>query len=135
MKRIFKQGITAGIVSAAASSIYFKIYQSALGTEFDKIINVSAIIGASIIATMLMAGAYALLLKLKKQKFNGVLNILIAVLSFASILSPMSMSLPLDIETPELFPGLVVPMHFFPALIFFAIAPFFNNTDKNKILA
>ena len=56
-----------------------------------------------------------------------MLNLVIAVLSFASIISPISMSLPLDIESPELFPGLVVPMHFFPALAFFAISPFFKT--------
>lgn len=127
MKKIFLQGIIAGILSAVAGITYFNIYQSTLGTEFDKIINTGAIIGASIIGTMLMAGAYALLLKLKKEKLMGFLNILILVLSFASIISPISMSLPLNIDSPELFPGLVVPMHFFPALAFFAIAPFFNN--------
>jgi hypothetical protein len=41
------------------------------------------------------------------------------------------MSLPLDIEYPELFPGLVVPMHFFPAYAFLTIYPFFKQTNKS----
>lgn len=79
---------------------------------------------------MLMTLGYAALLKFKKQNLTGWLNVAIAVLSFASIISPIAMSLPLDIESPELFPGLVVPMHFFPALAFFALAPFFQNSKS-----
>jgi hypothetical protein len=74
---------------------------------------------------MLMASGNAVLLRLGKLKWMGWFNILVAVLSFASIISPISMSLPLDINNPELFPGLVVPMHFFPALAYFTLAPFF----------
>jgi hypothetical protein len=35
----------------------------------------------------------------------------------------------LDVEFPEMFPGLVIPMHFFPALAFFAIDPFFKQSS------
>jgi hypothetical protein len=69
---------------------------------------------------------YVLLKKLNKIAWKGASNMLIAVLSFASITSPTAMSLALDIKNPELFSGLIVPMHFFPALAFFCIAPFFN---------
>jgi len=37
------------------------------------------------------------------------------------------MSLPLDIEYPEMFPGLAITMHFFPAIIFFGLYPFFTK--------
>jgi branched-subunit amino acid ABC-type transport system permease component len=128
MKKVFFQGITAGVLAAVAGIMYYSIYQSAFETGFDKIINKGSIIGSSIVGTMLMACGYALLLKLKKETWTGLLNVLISVLSFASIIGPISMSLPLDIESPELFPGLVVPMHFFPALAFFTISPFFKTT-------
>ena len=78
---------------------------------------------------MLMAVSYWLLFKWNKQSLLGVLNVVIAVLSFASIISPIAIDLPLTIKTPELFPGLVVPMHFFPALAFFCIAPFFRYSE------
>jgi hypothetical protein len=126
VKKIFIQGIFAGVLSAIASIIYFNIYQTTLGTSFDKIINMGAIVGASVFGCMLMSVGYFLLLKLRKENFRGILNLLILVVSFASIISPISISLPLDIEAPELFIGLVVPMHFFPALAFFAIEPFFK---------
>ena len=132
MKKTFIHGITAGILSAVAGCIYFNIYQTTLGTSFDKVVNLGSIAGASVFGCMLMSIGYFLLEKFNKANLKAWLNIVIAVLSFASIISPISMSLPLDIEFPELFPGLVVPMHFFPALAFFAIAPFFQNlTPKN----
>ena len=127
MKKIFIHGIIAGILSAVAGIIYFNIYQNALATAFGKIVNMGSIAGASVMGCMLMSLGYFLLEKYNKSSLKGWLNIIIAVLSFASIVSPISMSLPLDIEFPELFPGLVVPMHFFPALSFFAITPFFES--------
>ena len=127
MKKIFLHGLAAGILSAVASIIYFKLYQTTLGTSFDKIINIGAITGSSVIGCMLMAIGYFLLAKFKKENFRGVLNVIIVILSFASILGPISMSLPTSIESPELFPGLVAPMHFLPALVFFAIDPFFRQ--------
>jgi hypothetical protein len=135
MKKIFLQGITAGLLSALASIIYFKIYQTTLEISFNKIINVGSIIGASLFGCILMTVGNFILLKYKKEYLTGILNLLILTLSFASIISPISMSLPLDIETPELFPGLVIPMHFFPALAFFALEPFFRKKNLETELA
>lgn len=77
-----------------------------------------------------MAVGYALLYKFNRTELQGWLNLIIALLSFISIISPIAMSLPVDTESPELFPGLVVPMHFFPALAFFCIGPFFNKVQR-----
>jgi hypothetical protein len=130
MKKAFLHGIIAGILSAVAGIIYLHIYQTTLGTEFNKIINPGSISGASIFACMLMAISYWVLERFNKENWKGILNVVIALLSFASILSPISMSLPFDIKNPELFPGLVIPMHFFPALAFFCLVPFFKNSNS-----
>ena len=127
MKKLLIHGVVAGLLSGIAGVIYLNIYKEAFGVDYSAIINVGSIMGASVIGCMLMALGYAALIKLDKQNLQGWLNISIAILSFASIISPIGMSLPLDIEYPELFPGLVVPMHFFPALAFFTIYPFFSN--------
>lgn len=129
MKNLIIHGVIAGLLSGLAGIIYLNIYQEAFWVDYSKIINVGAIMGASLLGCMLMSLGYAALNKFDKQKLSGWLNILIAVFSFASIISPIGMSLPLDIENPELFPGLVVPMHFFPALAFFTIHPFFKTTN------
>jgi hypothetical protein len=127
MKKIFIHGIVAGILSSIASLIYFYLYQTTLGTSFDKVINAGSIVGSSIFGCVLISIGYLLIFKFNKENFKGILNIAITVLSFASIIGVISMSLPLDIESPELFTGLAVPMHFFPALAFFAIEPFFRQ--------
>ena len=127
MKKAFFHGIIAGVLAAAAGIVYFTIYQNTLGTEFDKVVNGRSIAGASVFGCMLMAIVYWLLERFNKENLKGIVNIVIALVSFVSILSPISMSLPLDIKNPELFPGLVVPMHFFPALAFFCLVPFFKK--------
>lgn len=126
MKKIFVQGLVAGALSSLSGVVYFNIYQGTLLTEFDRIINMGSIVGASFIGCMLIALGYLALYKFNKPNFQGWLNVLICLLSFVSIISPIGMALPLDIEFPELFPGLVVPMHFFPALAYFTIQPFFE---------
>ncbi|MFK8006404.1 MAG: hypothetical protein AB8H03_08540 [Saprospiraceae bacterium] len=130
MKKLLIHGMIAGVLSGIAGIIYLNIYQEALGLDYNQIINAGAIMGSSIIGCMLMTLGYAALIKFDKENLKGWLNVLIAVLSFASIIGPIGMSLPLDIEYPELFPGLVVPMHFFPALAFLTIIPFFNKPIK-----
>lgn len=134
MKKIFTHGIVAGTLAAITSLIYVHVYQSALGASFDKIINSGSIVASSIFGCTLMAVGYLLLVQFKKEKFTGILNLVIVGLSFASILGPIGISLPLDIEAPELFPGLAVPLHFFPALAFFAIEPFFRQKNRNSDL-
>ena len=129
MKKAFFHGIISGVLASAAGIIYFHIYQTTLGTAFDKIVNWGSISGISILACMIIALGYWLLEKFNKENLKGIYNVVIALLSFASIISPISMSLPLDIKNPELFPGLVVPMHFFPALSFFCLQPFFKNKE------
>lgn len=130
MKSVFVQGIVAGVLSSLASIIYLNIYQNTLMTNFDKIINTGSIIGASIIGCILISLGYLAMYKFNKSNLQGWLNVTICVLSFASIIGPIGMSLPLDIESPELFPGLVIPMHFFPALAFLTISPFFQKTTN-----
>ncbi len=127
MKKVFAQGIVAGILASTAGVIYFEIYQSTLLTGFDKVVNAGSIIGASVISCMLIALCHVALYKLNKLKLRGWLNMVVLLLSFMSIIGPIGMSLPLDIQNPELFPGLVIPMHFFPALAYFGIAPFFDS--------
>ena len=127
MRKILIHGIVASFLASLNGIIYLKVYQSTLNCGFTKIINPISISAASTIGCSLITVGYLVLLRLKKEEFKGWLNILISVLSFASIIGPISTSLPLEISNPELFPGLIAPMHFFPALAFFAISPLFNK--------
>jgi hypothetical protein len=118
-------GIIGGVLAASAGVIYLTIYKEAFDINYAKVINAASITGSCLFSCLLMAGGYALLQRFKKTRYTGILNIVIALLSFASITGPISITLPLDTASPELFPGLAIPMHFFPALAFFTIAPFF----------
>lgn len=129
MKKIFIHGVVAGIIATIASLIYSNLYQSTLGVSFDKIINIGSVFGACIFGCVLISVANLVLFKFKKENLQGILNVIVVLLSFVSIIGPISMTLPLDVEFPEMFPGLVIPMHFFPALAFFAIDPFFKQSS------
>jgi len=134
-KHLLWHGIISGVLASIAGIIYFEIYQYLMLTAFNSVVNWGSIAGASVLGCLLMTLGYWVLMKFDLERFVGWLNVLIAMLSFASIIGAMDTALPLDMEYPELFPGLVVPMHFFPAMAFFAIYPFFiiknpQNNDK-----
>lgn len=132
MKTNFIHGIVAGILSAVAGIVYMQLYQNLNFVDFSSVINSGAIIGSSLIGCLLMSIGYFLLEKANKSNLKGILNMVIIFLSFMSILGPLMMTLPLTLDFPELFPGLTIPMHFFPAMIFFGLVPFFNK--KNTAL-
>jgi hypothetical protein len=125
-KKVFLHGAVAAVLATVACLIYLRIYHETLGADFAKIVNFRTIAAGNIFGCLLIAFSYWILIKINKLNLKKWLNIIIAMASFASIIIPISISLPLYIQSPELFPGLVIPMHFFPALAFFAIAPFFD---------
>jgi hypothetical protein len=127
MKSNLIHGLAAGVLSGLAGVVYLTIYQELYYVDYSMIINSGAIIGASIIACVLMSIVYFFLEKLKKVSLFGIANLGFMLISFLSIIPPMTMSLPLEVDFPELFPGLVIPMHFFPVMLFFGISPFFNK--------
>lgn len=127
---IHKAFILAGVSSAlsiSASIIYNKVYSGSFYVDFSKIISPTSIILTCLVGCTLMSLAYALIIKWRPSLNLGWLNIVFAVLSFASIIMVLSFKLPLETEFPELFPGLAIPMHFFPVLAFLAIVPFFKT--------
>ncbi len=128
-KNIFLQGIFAGIISALACIIYNKIYFFATEADFSKVLNTTTMIGINIGAGLLAAIGFWLLNKWFKKSGEIIFNFAFTILSFASIAIPISISLPLDIKFPELFPGLSIPMHFFPALAWYTIHPLFMKKN------
>lgn len=124
-KRSFLLGLVSGVLAGVASLIYARIYHSSLGVDFSTVAAATSIIAGSVVGGILAAIGYWLLDKLLKSKGEIVFNFLFTILSFASILAPLATRLPLEVEMPELFPGLTVPMHFFPALAWFTLKPLF----------
>lgn len=125
MKSILLQGVLAGIIASVYGVIYLYGYQTALRSEFTEIINPFSITIASTVGCLLMSAGCAIVHHFRKKNLLGWLYILISVLSLISILGPISSDLPVEVSNPQLLPGLIAPLHLFPALSFFVLAPFF----------
>jgi hypothetical protein len=131
IKKILLHVFISATLASLASLVYNSIYSAAFEVNFSMVLNTGAIIGSTCFGTILMGLGYFLCYRWKRERLIGVLNILIVVLSFASIIGVLGFQLPLEVESPELLPGLAIPMHFFPALAFFCIVPFFKyNTTS-----
>lgn len=126
-------GIAGSLLSSLASIIYLNIYKEAFMVDFSKIAGTSNIIAACAIGCFLMAIGYNLAIKWTGTKYIGWLNIAYSVISFATIAGVFGFNLPLDTESPELFPGMIIPMHFFPVLSILTIIPFFKLINHDNI--
>jgi len=124
-KKLFFQALLAALLASTACIIYNRIYFFATEVDYSRIINIPVLIAINLSVCLLAAGGYWISLKLLKKWADIFFNLCFSLLSFASIVYPISVSLPLTIKSPELFPGLAVPMHFFPALAWFTIRPLF----------
>lgn len=126
-KRIFYHALLASLLAAIAAIIYTRIYFFATQVDYSKVINVKSIFGFSIMICMLISFVNYALLRVLPKIGELVFNLIFSMGSFACIMIPLSLSLPLDVKFPELFPGLAVPMVFFPALAWLTISPVFRH--------
>jgi ABC-type branched-subunit amino acid transport system permease subunit len=124
-KRALFLGIVSGLLAGIAGIVYAHIYYSANEADFSKIVTSVKIVSSSLFGGVLAAIGYTLLVKALRTRGEIVFNLLFTILSFASLLLPIAYKLPLTIETPELFAGMVIPMHFFPALGWYTLKPLF----------
>jgi hypothetical protein len=124
-KTSFYHGLISGIMAAIAAIIYSRIHYFATETDFSDIINLGTMISLNLIVCLLISVGYYFFISKSKSKKDIIFHILIAVLSFAAVIIPISISLPLSVKNPELFPGLAVPMIFFPTIAWFTFKPLF----------
>jgi len=118
-------GIVSGLLAGVAGVVYARVYYSINEADFSRVAGMVRIIAGSLVGGVLAAIGFWLLNRWLKDKGEIVFNLLFSLLSFASLLAPIAERLPRDIDTPELFPGMVIPMHFFPALAWFTLKPLF----------
>ena len=124
-KKALLLGIISGLLAGVAGVIYAKIYYTANEADFSKVASTVSILAASLFGGVLAAIGYALADRLLKAKGEIVFNLIFTLLSFASLLLPIGHRFSPPIDTPELFPGMVIPMHFFPALGWYTLKPLF----------
>jgi len=124
-KRVFFHALLSAALAAIAGIIYYRIYFFATEADFSRILNPLSITAMSIFVCMIASFIYIGLVKWLDRKGEIIFNFLFSIISFACVMLPISISLPLDIKFPELFPGLAVPMVFFPALAWMTARPLF----------
>jgi hypothetical protein len=124
-KRIFFQAILSSVLASAASLIYNRIYYFATEADFSRVLGIPKMIALNLMVCILAGFLYYGLRKWLKERGELVFNFAFSMLSFAAVAIPISLTLPLDQKFPELFPGLAVPMVFFPALAWFTVRPIF----------
>jgi hypothetical protein len=117
-------------MAALAAIIYSRIHYFATEADFSGIINIGTMISLNLIVCLLLSIVYYFFVSNSKKKRDLIYHLLISILSFAAVIIPISISLPLSVKNPELFPGLAVPMIFFPALAWFTFKPLFFSTEK-----
>ncbi len=134
MQKTFYHGITAGALSALACIVYSNAYNGAMMTDFSKVVSIGGIIGSCIFGCVLASLGYYFFAKKVTSNTDVWFNIIFLILTFASFVGPFSATLPLDMESPELFAGLTIPMHIFPILFWLATKPlFFKSENSNRI--
>jgi len=125
LKKSLALGIVSGLLAGIAGIIYARVYYTINESDFSEVVSAVKIVAASVFGGVLAAIGYALLNKWLRNSGEIVFNLCFTLISFASLMAPIAVSLPRTIETPELFPGLVIPMHFFPALGWYTLKPIF----------
>jgi hypothetical protein len=124
-KKSLLLGIISGLLAGIVSLIYQHLYTKSLGADFSFIAKPVGIVIGSTIGGSIAGVGYWLMDKWFKVRGEIIFNFVFVILSFATILAAFAAKLPLTIDSPELFPGLVIPMHFFPALGWFTLKPLF----------
>ena len=127
-KRALLLGIVSGLLAGIAGLVYARVYYTANEADFSKVASAVKILSSSLFGGILAAIGYTILVRALKTRGEIVFNLVFTIVSFASLLLPIAYKLPLTIETPELFPGMVIPMHFFPALGWYTLKPIFIRT-------
>jgi hypothetical protein len=124
-KKTFFHSLIAGILASVAGIIYNRIYFFANEADFSLVLNTGSIIGLNIMVCLVAGMLYWVLVKWLKKKGEVVFSFLFSIISFACVIIPISITLPLKVKSPELFPGLAVPMVFFPAMAWYTVKPLF----------
>ncbi len=124
-KKALFLGIVSGILAGIASVIYSRVYSNSTGASFFKVASPTSMLLASLIGGILAAIGYWAIIRMLRKNGEIVFNLLFVILSFATMLPAFGVKLPLDMSEPELFPGMVIPMHFFPVLAWLTLKPLF----------
>lgn len=126
-------GVTAGILSGVASIVFENVYKK-MDVDFTPVVKYYNLIGACVFGCIIASIGYWAITKVIPKYGDIIFNFLFTLISFATIIIPlkyMSFIFPpeLDIEgidnMTSYFQPFAMTLHFFPALIWFAVKPIF----------
>jgi hypothetical protein len=126
-RKSFFQAILASVLAFLAALVYKRIYFFATEADFSKVLTLAKTAGLCLLFCMPAAFLQYGLVGWLGKKGEIIFNFLFSILTFACVMIPISVSLPLDVKFPELFPGLGVPMVFFPAIAWYTVTPLFQK--------
>lgn len=120
-------GVTAGLLSGIASIVFTGVYKEITFVDFSPVLNATNLIGACMFGCVLASIGFWALTKVSTKYGEILFNLFFILLTFVSILGPIGYKFPLDFneEITMYFPFLAITLHFFPALIWFAVKPIF----------
>ncbi|MBL8001020.1 MAG: hypothetical protein JNL05_03575 [Flavobacteriales bacterium] len=118
--------VVAGVLAAIAAIIYLQVYSAALAVDFSSVANPMGAAFSTLIGVLLAGLGRHFWGRWVKRGTEVSFNAIFTVLTFASIAPVFGMTLPLTVEAPELFIGMVVPTHLFPQLFWHVSSPLFE---------
>ncbi len=121
--------VVAGALAAVAAILYMQVYSAALAVDFSSVANPMGAAFSTLIGVLLAGLGRHFWGRWVKRGTEVSFNAIFTVLTFASIAPVFGMTLPLTVEAPELFIGMVVPTHLFPQLFWHVSAPLFQPTQ------
>ena len=125
LKKVFLHSLLAGVLAGVAAAVYNYAYCRAMLVDYSKFLALPALLGSSIFGCVLAGLGYYLLYRKWGPKADLPFNAIFLLLSFVAFMGPLTAHLPLEVASPELFPGATIPMHLFPALFWLALKPLF----------
>jgi hypothetical protein len=128
-KKLFLQAILASSLAFIAALIYRRIYFFATEADFYNVLSTERMVAFCILFCIPAAFLHYGLTRWLGRRGEYIFNFLFSILSFVCVMIPISVTLPLNVKFPELFPGLAVPMVFFPAMAWYTVNPIFKNTS------
>lgn len=125
MRTHLYHALAAGALAAVAAIIYMQVYSAALAVDFSSVANPMGAASSTFIGVLLAGLGRHFWGRWVKRNTEVSFNAIFTVLTFASIVPVFGMPLPLTVDAPELFIGMVAPMHLFPQLFWHVSAPLF----------
>ncbi len=120
--------ILAGICGVIYNLFYCRIW----GCDFSEIVHPLGIFSAYLFLSIALCGIYFIFGKWQGKQVFKWINLSFSLVFFMGVFLIFMIRLPLDIEHPELFPALAIPLELFPVIAFYTLIPFFNYQSALK---